>query len=91
MPARHGCTVHVRYDDAALRLDVVDDGLGGVDWSADAASGGHGLVAMRERVSMVGGSLEVGPRASGGWAVQAVLPAPGLDGAGAPRLESESS
>jgi len=85
-PAR--VTVQARYDDAALRLDVVDDGLGGVDWIAGV--GGNGLVAMRERVAMVGGSLEVGPRPDGGWAVHAVLPAATLDNVGA-RLESESS
>jgi len=45
---------------------------------------------MRERVAMVGGSLEVGPRPDGGWAVHAVLPAATLDNVGA-RLESESS
>jgi signal transduction histidine kinase len=81
--------VHARYDDAALRLDVVDDGLGGVDWTAGV--GGHGLVAMRERVAMVGGTLEVGPRPDGGWSVRAVLPAATLDGVGATRLETESS
>jgi signal transduction histidine kinase len=35
---------------------------------------GHGLVAMRERVTMLGGRLDVGPRDGGGWAVAAVLP-----------------
>lgn len=86
-PAR--VTVHARYDDSALRLDVVDDGLGGVDWNAEV--GGNGLVAMRERVSMVGGILEVGPRSGGGWAVRAVLPAAARDGVGTARLESEPS
>jgi len=35
---------------------------------------GHGLIGMRERVAAVGGTLHTGPRASGGWAVRAVLP-----------------
>ena len=86
-PAR--VTVHARYDDAVLRLDVVDDGLGGVGWDADV--GGHGLVAMRERVSLVGGTLEVGPRPGDGWAVRALLPAAGVPDVGSPRLETESS
>jgi len=88
-PAR--VAVHAQYDDAGLAVDVVDDGLGGVDWNAAAASGGHGLVAMRERVSMVGGTLDVGPRPGGGWAVRAVLPTPLVEGVGSPSLESESS
>jgi signal transduction histidine kinase len=89
-PAR--VVVQLRYDDdAALRLDVVDDGLGGVDWNAGAPGDGHGLVAMRERVSMVGGTLDVGPRELGGWAVKATLPAATAADIGPARLERESS
>jgi signal transduction histidine kinase len=35
---------------------------------------GHGLVGMRERVSMLGGRLETGYRAEGGFEVRATLP-----------------
>jgi signal transduction histidine kinase len=35
---------------------------------------GHGLVGMRERVALLGGSLEAGPEADGGFTVRAVLP-----------------
>jgi signal transduction histidine kinase len=83
--------VQARYDDAALHLDVLDDGLGGVDWNADDANGGHGLVAMRERVSMVGGTLDVGPREGGGWAVRAALPAATMQDFGPARLQREPS
>ena len=38
------------------------------------ASGGHGLVGMRQRVGLLGGRLDVGPRAGGGFEVLAVLP-----------------
>jgi signal transduction histidine kinase len=36
--------------------------------------GGHGLAGLRERVSLVGGSIESGPRAGGGFVVKAHLP-----------------
>jgi signal transduction histidine kinase len=39
-----------------------------------AAGGGHGLVGMRERATMLGGSLDAGPTGDGGFLVTAVLP-----------------
>ena len=41
---------------------------------AREAGGGHGLVGMRERATMLGGSLDAGPTADGGFRVAAVLP-----------------
>jgi signal transduction histidine kinase len=63
--------VGVFQEDDSLVLDIVDDGVGD---AAQRGTTGHGLVAMRERVTMLGGRLNVGPRDVGGWAVQAVLP-----------------
>lgn len=71
-PAR--ATVRIDYDPDGLRLEVTDDGIGALGVEQPDGAAGHGLVAMRERVALVGGSLEVGPRAGGGWTVRAVLP-----------------
>ena len=38
------------------------------------SAGRHGLVGMRERVTMFGGDLQAGPRADGGFRVSARLP-----------------
>ena len=38
---------------------------------------GAGLIGLRERVALVGGTLTAGPTADGGWQVDAVLPAAG--------------
>jgi signal transduction histidine kinase len=73
---KHGGTVSrvdvvLRYRDDAIELLVRDDGHG-----ARAASDGHGhgLVGMRERVDLHNGTLAAGPRAGGGFEVQAVIP-----------------
>jgi signal transduction histidine kinase len=67
--------VELAYDDRAVRLAVTDDGKGG---TTEQRPGGHGLVAMRERVDLVGGTLEAGPAPDRGWAVRATLPLGGI-------------
>ncbi len=62
--------VRVRYGPRRLELSVDDRGPG----AATADGNGHGLVGMRERAELYGGTLEAGPRAGGGFAVRAELP-----------------
>ena len=72
------CAVTVSLDGGSLRVSVVDDGAGGLDGGLDGGrstpEGGHGLVGMRERTAVLGGTFDAGPRADGGWRVHAVLP-----------------
>jgi signal transduction histidine kinase len=69
--AKHA-DVRVRYDGDHVEIEVCDDGRG-VDGRASTA-GGHGLVGMRERVSIYGGELEAGGGAEGGYRLRARLP-----------------
>ncbi|HEX2381183.1 MAG TPA: sensor histidine kinase [Acidimicrobiales bacterium] len=72
---RARATVVVGYEDGALRLEIEDDGRG---VNGRAVPGGHGLLGMRERVSVYGGSLEAGPRTGGGFRVSVRLPYGGV-------------
>lgn len=63
--------VTVRDTGEMLELDVLDDGGGS---AADTEGSGFGIAGMRERASMLGGSLDAGPRPAGGFRVQARLP-----------------
>ena len=65
-------TVEVRYAADHLDLAVVDTGQGSV--TAGHSTGGHGLIGIRERVGVAGGSVTVGPEPQGGFAVRARLP-----------------
>ncbi|WP_425832351.1 sensor histidine kinase [Streptomyces fractus] len=70
-------SVRLVYFDDGLGLLVEDDGKGAPhelyeDGGADGR--GHGLIGMRERVGMVGGTLDAGPRAGGGFRISVLLP-----------------
>jgi signal transduction histidine kinase len=60
--------VKASVDDGMLHVAVRDDGLGGAD------PDGHGLVGLRDRVTALGGRLEVSSPAGGGTLLSAILP-----------------
>jgi signal transduction histidine kinase len=66
-------SVVIRYSPTTLRVSVTDGG-GEATPVTQASGGGHGLVGMRERVTMLGGTLTAGPQRGGGFAVVADLP-----------------
>jgi signal transduction histidine kinase len=63
--------VTLAFRGSRLEVEVVDDGT---RVEHDGAATGHGIVGMRERVALLGGELETGRRASGGYRVAARLP-----------------
>lgn len=73
--ARHATqvTVAVTGDADQIRLTIDDDGSA----AGGRAPAGYGLVGMRERASLLGGTFHAGPAAERGWRVKAVLPRTG--------------
>ncbi|GAA4865943.1 sensor histidine kinase [Saccharopolyspora cebuensis] len=69
-----GTTAAVRVDNDGSRVlvEVVDDGT--TARTSGLASGGNGLIGLRERAAVYGGTLDAGPAAGGGWRVRAELP-----------------
>jgi signal transduction histidine kinase len=61
-------------NDAGLRGDAGRTGETGVNSEMRETGSGHGLIGMRERAVMLGGSLDATPGADGGFQVIAVLP-----------------
>lgn len=67
--------VTVSADDDRLEVRVVNQPPPGPPAApVEVGDTGHGLVGMRERVRLVGGTLEAGPTADGGFHVMAELP-----------------
>jgi signal transduction histidine kinase len=62
--------VDLRYEAHALHVFVRDDGPG----PAPGWSDGNGLIGMRERTALVGGSVQAGPADGGGFLIHATLP-----------------
>ena len=68
--------VQMAYRPDSLAIEIRNDAVAPVlvPSGTRAGGGGHGLVGMRERAMMLGGSLDAGPTADGGFLVAAVLP-----------------
>ena len=66
-------TVMLQWAPASLVLEINDDGRGA---AAVGDGAGQGVLGMRERAAMLGGSLTVGPRPGGGYRVRAEIPLP---------------
>ena len=79
------CRVGVGYEDTGLSVEITDHGGGpaaGRDWSpAREPNGtGHGILGMRERVSLCGGEFTAGPLPERGFRVAARFPLPAPSG-----------
>ena len=62
--------VQIEGEGEQVHLKIDDDG----DPVSQQAAPGLGLQGMKERVSLLGGSLKTGPGAQRGWSVEATLP-----------------
>jgi len=71
-PAR--ALVRVTFTADCLQLEIVDTGRGPLRRRAPSDAVGHGLVGMRERLSLYGGELRIGQRSGGGYQVLANIP-----------------
>ncbi|MER6737946.1 sensor histidine kinase [Streptomyces puniciscabiei] len=80
--------VELRYGAHELTVRVTDDGQGTIP-ARVPAGGGHGLIGMRERAKLYGGTITVGPRSEGGFEVLLDLPTSAAErgGTGAPEAE----
>jgi signal transduction histidine kinase len=67
--ARH-VEVLLRSRGRCVEIDVTDDGTA----APGPGTGGLGLIGMRERVAVYGGTVQAGPLDQGGYQVQAMLP-----------------
>jgi signal transduction histidine kinase len=64
------CRVTVEPTGEDVRVEVTNDG----PIARDRPHTGHGLIGMRERVALYGGTFDAGPRPEGGFRVAATIP-----------------
>jgi len=72
--------VRLRFSPDSLELEVEDHGKG---FMAERSQRGIGLVAMRERAELIGGTLAISPRPQGGTKVRLQIPRIKVDADGA--------
>lgn len=66
--------VALATDGAYALMEIADDGRGLQGEASPAATGGHGIQGMRERVSVLGGEMEASPQDGGGFSVRVRIP-----------------
>ncbi|MEU3337443.1 sensor histidine kinase [Streptomyces sp. NPDC002144] len=71
-PGAHA-TVELAYRAGEMAVSVVNEGEGVIP-DRKQERGGHGLIGMRERAKLYGGTIVVGPRSEGGFGVHLTLP-----------------
>jgi signal transduction histidine kinase len=77
---RSSAVVAISYTDDAMTISIDDDGRGstrrstGTSGHPPTKASGHGILGMHERAHALGGELQAGPRANGGFRVRARLP-----------------
>src|SRR5215470_4891535 len=74
--------VHVCYGPGGLVVEVTDDGRAAAPAGQPGRAGGRGLIGMRERAALHGGTCQAGPRPGGGFAVRVAFPVDALSRAG---------
>lgn len=62
--------VRLETNGEGVRIEITDDGRG----APPGVNGGHGIIGMKERAQLLGGSLHAGPGSRGGFSVSAYLP-----------------
>ncbi|WP_254402452.1 sensor histidine kinase [Streptomyces sp. AC555_RSS877] len=67
-------SVTVHYDEAAVHVLVSDDGQESIPAATTAGHAGHGLIGMRERAGIYGGTVTAGPGPQGGFEVALTVP-----------------
>jgi signal transduction histidine kinase len=64
------CQIELAYEPDQVTLTIVDNGIG----QRGTPESGFGLLGLRERLALLGGSLEAGDRPEGGFCLRVVVP-----------------